>query len=99
MHMLQMVNLRKDPEGNNIFTTTNPSIPSIMGTESNQKLLDLTQRVKELESELERYQVCTHTHTVKEGGEGGREGGREGDLTHHYRCIRCTHINTHTQRE
>ena len=77
MHMLQMVNLRKDPEGNNIFTTTNPSIPSIMGTESNQKLLDLTQRVKELESELERYQVCTHTHTVKEGGEGGREGGRE----------------------
>ena len=64
--MLQMVNLRMDPEGNNIFSTTNPSMPSIMGTESNQKLLDLTQKVKELELELERYQV----HTQGEGGEG-----------------------------
>ena len=57
--MLQMVDLRMDPEGNNIFSITNPSVPSIMGTESNQKLLDFTQRVKELESELERYQVHT----------------------------------------
>ena len=93
MHMLQMVNLRKDPEGNNIFTTTNPSIPSIMGTESNQKLLDLTQRVKELESELERYQVCTHTHTVKEGGEGGRLNT---SLQVHQMH---THKHIHTERE
>ena len=97
MHMLQMVNLRKDPEGNNIFTTTNPSIPSIMGTESNQKLLDLTQRVKELESELERYQVCTHTHTVKEGGEGGREGGRLNTSLQVHQVH--THKHIHTQRE
>ena len=92
IHMLQMVNLRMDPEGNNIFSTTNPSIPSIMGTESNQKLLDLTQRVKELESELERYMY--QVHREREGRRKGR--GRE---TEHIVTIDHMYIPSTCSRE
>ena len=57
-----MISLKLDPKGEKIFTSGNNNTTASFGTDimdSSQaaKLQELTVRVKELESELERYQV------------------------------------------
>ena len=57
-----MIGLWLDPTGQNIFgarnyTTTSSTNPGTMDEASQAKLLEMTERVKELESELEKYQV------------------------------------------
>ena len=65
----QMISLKLDPEGNNIFSANQYSTSSGHFSTDHQKMTELNSRVKELEAELEKYQVKR---------EGGREGGREG---------------------
>ena len=62
-----MISLRLDPEGVNIFsqghhnTTTASVNQSSIDFESSQaKLKELTNKVTELETELEKYQVCIY---------------------------------------
>ena len=67
---MQMVSLKLDPDGKNIFSSTlipasNQTSVNVMETES--KLQEMTMRVKELESELKElkelksYQVTSYT--------------------------------------
>jgi hypothetical protein len=61
-----MISLRLDPQGVNIFsgshrntTTASVNQSSIDILEAGHKMHELSSRVKELESELEKYQVST----------------------------------------
>ena len=67
-----MISLRLDPQGVNIFSggqrnTTTASInqSSIDILETGHKMQELSSRVKELESELEKHQVSTVFNTKK----------------------------------
>ena len=59
-----MINLRLDPDGDNIFAsvhytggTGGTNSTDLLDSSQTNKMKELKVRVKELESELERYQV------------------------------------------
>ena len=66
-----MINLRLDPDGDNIFAsvhyTGGTNSTDILDSSQSNKMKELKVRVKDLESELERYQVSW-------GGGGGGGG-------------------------
>ena len=56
-----MISLKLDPDGKKIFSLTQPTSnltsQSVNMFETSDKLKEMTNRVKKLESELETYQV------------------------------------------
>ena len=80
-----MISLRLDPQGVNIFSggqrnTTTASInqSSIDILETGHKMQELSSRVKELESELEKHQVSTafNTKTFQKQTKGSQSANR-----------------------
>ena len=69
--VLQMIQLKLDPEGDNIFSQTQfPSITNTgLGSVDTQKINELSKQVKELKEELEKCRVR----------EGGRNNNRNND--------------------